>query len=92
MNLINKIFRFLRTKTDLEITVTALAQSLYTRGLNSFNRMDDCAQRYWIEKASNTNLGMLVDEEIKRGKTDKKWVKQAMQSAEKYLRVNNIEV
>jgi hypothetical protein len=90
--LFKAIYNFMRTKTDLEITVIALAQCLYSRGLNSFSDMSEHGQIYWIEKTSNSNLGLLVDEELKRGKTDKKWVKNVIKSAKNYSWVNDLKV
>jgi hypothetical protein len=90
-NLFKSIYDFMRNKTDLEITVLSLAQCLYVRGLNSFNDMSKIGQKYWIDKYDDT-LPKLVDEEIKRGKEDKKWMKMAISSAGKLYNKDMINV
>ncbi|MCK9198454.1 MAG: hypothetical protein M0P49_02510 [Bacilli bacterium] len=81
---------FFKKLTDLDITILSLAQCLYVRGLDSFNEMSEIGRNYWIDKYDQ-NLPKLVDDELNKGKTNKKWIKKAL-SAGKYYNQDMMNV
>lgn len=71
---------FFKSMTDLEISTLSLAQCLYVREMNSFNDMSEVGREYWIDKYGE-QISKLVDEELQKGKENKKWIKEAIKSA-----------